>query len=58
MKTYFMSWETNHKQGDVCWDFEDTVSPREALTIMRKDVAKNIPDDTSTLVVLQFNNVV
>ena len=57
MKYYFMSWQSQLKEGDAIWEFKDDVTPREALKAMRESVAEQFKLD-SVLVVLQFNNVV
>jgi hypothetical protein len=56
MKYYFMSWETETKEGDACWNFPEDINPREALKEIRAAVIEQFNLDT-VLVVKQFNNV-
>ena len=57
MKTYFMAWSTDKKEGHAIYDFADDVTPRLALKRMMELVEIEIPEVRGQLRAAQFNRV-
>ena len=57
MKTYFMAWSSDKKEGHAICEFADDITPRLALKGMLKSVEIDFPEVRGQLRAAQFNRV-
>jgi hypothetical protein len=65
MKTYFLAWETDNKNGHCIYEFEEgdigfgDVTPQKALNYMIALIQRDLEtDNVGNIRAKQFNNIV
>jgi len=61
MKTYFLAWEADNRRGHAIYDFDEDVTPRQALAEMINCAVKECSESDipirGTITATQFNRV-